>query len=64
MKTEAESTLTFSLAAGETKYVRTIVTPGLIVGHVRPYVETPETATEDMKSLKYVGRADSEKGSD
>jgi len=61
VKTEAENTVTLSLAAGETKYVRTIVTPGFIVGHVRPYEETPETATKDMKSLKYVGRTDSDK---
>jgi hypothetical protein len=59
VKTEAENTVTFSLTAGETKYVRTIVTPGFIVAHVRPYVDTPETATEDIKSLKYMGRTDS-----
>ncbi|WP_345817826.1 DUF2846 domain-containing protein (plasmid) [Paraburkholderia sp. PREW-6R] len=56
VRTEAENTLTLSLAAGETKYVRTTVTPGFIVGHVRPFVETPEAAAGHMKSLKYVGR--------
>jgi hypothetical protein len=31
--TEIENAVTFQLAAGETKYIKTSVTPGILVGH-------------------------------
>ncbi len=40
--TEVENAVTFQLAAGETKYIKTSVTPGILVGHVTPTLEFPE----------------------
>jgi hypothetical protein len=40
--TEVENAVTFQLAAGETKYIKTAVTPGILVGHVTPTLEFPE----------------------
>jgi hypothetical protein len=43
------------LAAGETKYIKTAVTPGILVGHVTPTLEFPEQGQSDIGSLRYVG---------
>jgi len=55
--TEVENAVTFQLAAGEMKYIRTTVTPGIIVGHVTPTLEFPEQGQSDIGSLRYVGPA-------
>lgn len=55
--TEVENAVTFQLAAGETKYIRTAVTPGILVGHVTPTLEFPEQGQSDINRLKYVGPA-------
>jgi hypothetical protein len=55
--TEVENAVTFQLAAGETKYIRTTVTPGILVGHVTPTLEFPEQGQSDIGSLRYVGPA-------
>jgi Protein of unknown function (DUF2846) len=54
--TEVENGVTFQLAAGETKYIKTSVTPGLLVGHVTPTLEFPEQGQSDINRLRYVGR--------
>lgn len=51
--TETEKTLSFALDAGETKYVRTSVSMGLMVGRVIPTLETPEKAQEELPSLSF-----------
>ncbi len=55
--TETEKTLSFALDAGETKYVRTSVSMGLMVGRVIPTLETPEKAQEELPSLSYAPKA-------
>jgi len=45
---------TFQLAAGETKYIKTGVTPGILVGHVTPTLEFPEQGQSDISRLRYV----------
>lgn len=56
--TETEKTVSFALDAGETKYVRTSVSMGLLVGRIVPSLETPETATKEIEDSKYtVGTA-------
>lgn len=58
--TEAEKNVSFALNAGETKYVRTSVSMGLLVGHITPSLETPETAIKEIEDSKYtVGNATS-----
>jgi Protein of unknown function (DUF2846) len=53
--TEVENAVTFQLAAGETKYIKTSVTPGILVGHVTPTLEFPEQGESDISRLRYVG---------
>jgi hypothetical protein len=53
--TEVENAVTFQLAAGETKYIKTSVTPGILVGHVTPTLEFPEQGQSDIGRLRYVG---------
>ena len=47
--------MSFRLAAGETKYIKTAVTPGILVGHVTPTLEFPEQGQSDISRLRYVG---------
>lgn len=53
--TEVENAVTFQLAAGETKYIKTTVTPGILVGRVTPTLEFPEQGRSDVNRLRYVG---------
>lgn len=53
--TETEKTLSFVLDAGETKYVRSSPSLGLMVGRVVLELETPEKAKEELASLSYTG---------
>ncbi|MFP3754401.1 DUF2846 domain-containing protein [Cupriavidus sp. SIMBA_020] len=53
--TETEKTLSFVLDSGETKYVRSSPSMGLMVGRVVLELETPEKAKEDLASLSYTG---------
>jgi hypothetical protein len=54
--TEVENAVTFQLAAGETKYIKTTVSAGILVGHVTPTLEFPEQGQSDISRLRYVGR--------
>ena len=53
--TEVENVVTFQLAAGESKYIKTSITPGIIVAHVTPTLEFPEQGQSDISYLRYVG---------
>lgn len=53
--TEVENVVTFQLAAGESKYLKTAVTPGIFVGHITPTLEFPEQGQSDVGRLRYVG---------
>ncbi|WP_316152113.1 DUF2846 domain-containing protein [Cupriavidus sp. BIC8F] len=53
--TETEKTLSFVLDAGETKYVRSSPSIGLMVGRVVLELETPEKAKAELASLSYTG---------
>ena len=53
--TEVTNAVTFQLAAGEAKYIKTAVTPGILVGHVTPTLEFPEQGQSDINRLRYVG---------
>ena len=50
-----EHNLSFSLAAGEVKYVVLRSSPGLIAGHVFPTLTNEGAAQEALKGLKYTG---------
>lgn len=54
--TETEKTLSFTLQAGETKYVRSSISMGLLVGRAVLDLETPEKARAELSSLAYIGK--------
>ncbi len=54
--TETEKVATFSLQAGETKYLRTSPSFGIIVGRIVVELETPEKAKAELPSLSYTGK--------
>lgn len=55
--TETEKVATFVLQAGETKYLRTSPSIGLLVGRVVVELEIPEKAKAELPSLSYTGDA-------
>jgi hypothetical protein len=59
--TEVERTVEFVLEAGETKYIRTYVTMGVMVGHVIPELVSTDDATKAMTDLSYAGYYDPNK---
>ncbi len=55
--TETEKTASFVLRAGETKYLRTSPSMGLIVGRVVVELESEDKALAELPSLSYTGSA-------
>ena len=55
--TEVENSIAFNLEPKETKYIRTSVSMGVLVGHVKPTVEAPNVASAEISLLHYVGKS-------
>jgi uncharacterized protein DUF2846 len=55
--TEVERQVTFTLAAGETKYVKSSISMGLMVGRVNLELVSPGDATKELTELHYTGTA-------
>lgn len=53
--TETEKTLSFVLAPGETKYVRTSPTWGVMVGRIVLELEDPAKAKAELEELSFTG---------
>lgn len=53
--TETEKTLSFVLAAGETKYVRTSPSFGVLVGRINLELEDPKKAQAEIETLSFTG---------
>jgi Flp pilus assembly protein TadG len=53
--TETEKTLTFALAAGETKYVRSYMTVGVLVYRVNLELRDPASGKAMLAGLSYTG---------
>jgi hypothetical protein len=53
--TEATNKLSFVLDKGETKYVRTKVSMGVLVGHVTPELVSKDEAQREIGELSYTG---------
>jgi hypothetical protein len=53
--TEVERILSFTLEAGETRYVRTSVSMGALVGRVTPELVDAEEAVGELAGLSYTG---------
>lgn len=56
--TETEKTLSLALDAGETKYVRTSPSLGLLVGRVVPTLEDAGAAQKEIEGLSYAPSQD------
>ena len=52
---DVETTLSFTLAAGETKYIRTSQSSGDTVVRIVMDFETPENALAELPSLRFTG---------
>lgn len=52
--TETEKTVSFTLDAGETKYVRTAPSFGVMVGRIVLTLEEPDKAKAEIEKLSYV----------
>jgi Protein of unknown function (DUF2846) len=55
--TETEKRLTFELPAGETRYVRTKIGFGLLIGRVYPELVDNPTGEKEIEECKYIGPA-------
>lgn len=55
VSTETEKTVSFTLQPGETKYIRSSISFGVLVGRVILEPETPEKAQAELGSLSYTG---------
>jgi len=53
--TEVERQLTFTLSAGETKYVQTSVSFGVLVGRINSILASPNDAKAEIANLHYTG---------
>lgn len=53
--TETEKTLSFALAAGETKYVRSSPSFGVLVGRINLELEDPKKAQAEIDTLSFTG---------
>ncbi len=53
--TEVEKKLTFTLEAGQTRYVRTKIGFGVMVGRVYPELVDPAEATKELAETSYTG---------
>lgn len=55
--TEVERKISFELTAGQTRYVRTAVGFGVLVGHVTPSLVWPDSAEAEIQDLHYTGNS-------
>lgn len=53
--TEVENKIQFSLTAGQTRYVRTHVSMGILIGRAYPVLIDADQAIGDMANLHYIG---------
>lgn len=55
--TETEKQLTFVLERGQTRYVQTSVSIGVLVGRINPELVAPDVAKKEIENLHYTGKA-------
>ena len=54
--TEVEKKLTFTLAPGQTRYVRTVIGLGVFVGRVYPELVDNAAGEAELKEMSYIGK--------
>jgi hypothetical protein len=53
--TEVEQKLTFTLDRGQTRYVRTVISMGILAGRVQPELVDDAAGANELKSMSYIG---------
>ena len=53
--TEVEKKLTFTLDRGQTRYVKTSISMGLLAGRVQPELVDDATGAREVKEMSYIG---------
>ncbi len=53
--TEVDRSLSFTLDAGQTRYVRLNISMGFFVGHIYPELVEPEVGAKEIVECSYVG---------
>ena len=53
--TEVEKKLTFTLDRGQTRYVRTAISMGVLAGRVQPELVDEATGASELKEMSYIG---------
>jgi uncharacterized protein DUF2846 len=53
--TETENSVEFDLKEGQTRYVRTYVSMGVLIGRAYPQLMDPDQAIVDIQDLSYTG---------
>lgn len=53
--TEVTNTVSFHLARNETKYIKTGIAFGILVGRIKPEIVYPEQGRSDLTDMKYIG---------
>jgi len=56
ISTEVEKKLTFTLERGQTRYVRTVIGFGLLVGRVYPELVDNATGEKELEETSYIGQ--------
>jgi len=54
--TEVDRTVSFTLVAGQTRYVRIDPSFGFFVGHMSPVLVEEEKGKEEIKDLHFIGK--------
>ena len=53
--TEVEKKLTFTLERGQTRYVKTVISMGLLAGRVQPELVDDATGAKELRDMSYIG---------
>jgi hypothetical protein len=54
--TEVEKKLTFTLGAGETRYVKTTISFGIVAGRVQPELVDKAVGEKEILDTSYIGK--------
>ena len=54
--TEVEKKLSFTLERGQTRYVKTVISMGILAGRVQPELVDDATGASELKEMSYIGK--------
>jgi hypothetical protein len=53
--TETEESISATIAAGQTRYIRFDISMGVFVGHVAPSIIDPDQGSVEIRTMHYIG---------